>query len=58
MLRLKAGSVRPSADSDGRPASSSLKIIVRLWCCLVLDIFGPYLVGNVAAAGDLISSSP
>ena len=57
-LRLKAGLVRPLADSDGRCASSYLEIIVRLWRCLVLDIFGPDLIGNVATAGDPISSAP
>src|SRR6202789_111464 len=57
-LRLEAGLVRPLADSDGGCASSYLEIIVRLWRCLVLDIFGPYLIGNVSAAGDPISSAP
>jgi hypothetical protein len=57
-LRLKAGLVRPLADSDGGCASSYLEIIVRFGRCLVLDIFGPYLIGNVSAAGDPISSAP
>src|SRR5580692_7489164 len=57
-LRLKAGFSPPSADSDGGCGSSDLEVIVRLWCCLILDILGPYLIGNVAAAGDPISSSP
>jgi len=57
-LRLEAGLVRPLADSDGGCASSYLGIIVRLWRCQVLDIFGPYLIGNVSAAGDPISSAP
>jgi len=57
-LRLKAGLVRPLADSDDGCASSYLEIIVRFWRCLVLDIFGPYLIGNVSAAGDPISSAP
>jgi len=57
-LRLKAGLVRPLADSDGGCASSYLEIIVRFGRCLVLDIFGPYLIGNVSAARDPISSAP
>ena len=57
-LRLKAGLVRPLADSDGGCASSYLEIIIRFGRCLVLDIFGPYLIGNVSAAGDPISSAP
>ncbi len=57
-LRLKAGLVRPLADSDGGCASSYLEIIVRFGRCLVLDIFGPYLIGNISAAGDPISSAP
>jgi hypothetical protein len=57
-LRLKAGLVRPLADSDGGCGSSYLEIIIRLWRCLVLDIFSPYLIGNIAAAGDPIASAP
>jgi hypothetical protein len=56
-LRLKAGLVRPLADSDGGCASSYLEIIVRLWRCLVLEI-RPDLIGNVSTAGDPISSAP
>src|ERR1039457_815804 len=51
-LRLKAGLVRPLADSDGGCASSYLEIIVRFGRCLVLDIFGPYLIGDVSAARE------
>jgi hypothetical protein len=36
----------------------ALKIIVQLGRCLVLDIFGPYLIGNVSAAGDPMSFAP
>ena len=51
-LRLKAGSVRPAADSGNG------KIVVRLRRRLVLDVFRPDLIGDVAAARNPISPRP
>ena len=51
-LRLKAGSVRRSADSG------HAKIIVGLGGLLGLDVFGPDFIGHVAAAGHPIAPRP
>ena len=51
-LRLKAGSVRPAADSGNG------KIVVRLRRRLVLDVFRPDLIGDVATARNPISPCP
>ena len=48
-LRLKAGSVRPSADSG------DIEVIVRFGRRLVLDSLGPHLVHHIAAVGNPIS---
>ena len=51
-LRLKAGSVRPSADSRDR------EIVVWLRRLLVFDVLHPHLISHVAAARNPVSSPP
>ena len=51
-LRLKAGSVRLSADLGNR------EVVVRFGWRLVLDVFDPNLISDVSTAGNPVSPGP
>src|SRR5712675_2960247 len=44
----------------GPPAADSghIEVVVRFWRGLVLDVFGPYLIGHVAAARNPVTPGP
>ena len=51
----QAGYSRPGAD---QPESHNFEVVIRLLRLLVLDVFLPYLVGNVTARGNPVASAP